>query len=540
MDFEILRKHLLQADGLERACFALLGRRMPNRASEGIDELYVHRLLLPTDQDYAERHATAVEPSPEFVLETFSQFARSGVPGYLHAHSHPFSDHARFSAIDDWYFPGMQQSLRNYFRVTHYEREKYLLFIRLVYGRLEEGFQAEGVDAEGRLVVEISELRVVGPRGIRTIPTQRLERKLGYRGARDSELLGGLLERNVRFLGEAGQRQLLQTHLVVCGAGGLGSFVLAQAKGLGFRKITIIDPDSVEETNLNRLIGATRQDIGRPKVEVLAQELQRYDPQIVVRPLRTQVQDEVARRAIVAGDVVVNCLDNDAARLEVQVLAARHLKPLLDLGSGIMLDSDRQSIAEMGGQAIFYAPGGPCLVCQGLDPAQIISEQIRAIQRAAGYIAGTDETPPSAVVLNAVIAGLGMDMLVKYLTGFARTPTYLRYDLLKHQTLYMNFAKRPECPICGQNGVEGKGEELAKPLECSARLTKAIPTPRRQAHMPAMIGRVRRAARSLDGTKAFMKKICLCVKRRTKRSQAEGARLEADGNREEHLWNPPR
>lgn len=485
--FATLRKHLLQADGLERACFALLGRRMSLYAAEEIAELYVHQLLLPNDHDYADQHTTAVEPRPEFVLDTFTQYVRSGVPGYLHAHSHPFSNDADFSPIDDQYFPGMQQSLRNYLRLINSEREKNLLFIRLVYGQLEEGFRAECVDAGGRLIAQINELRVVGPGGIRTISRACPSGQLRItRHGQDARLLQGLFERNVRFLGEAGQRKILQSHLVICGAGGLGSFVLAQAKGLGFRRITIIDPDRVEQTNLNRLIGATPTDIGQPKVETLAAELRRYDPQIVVRAICAKVQEETARQAIIEGNVIVNCLDNDAARLEVQILTARHLKPLLDLGSGIMLKSNQQSVAEMGGQAVFYIPGEACLICQGLDPTRIVSEPIRAIQRAAGYIAGTEETPASVVTLNAVIAGLGMDLLMKYLTGFARVPTYLRYDLLRHQTLQLNFTKRPDCPICGKSGIEGKGEELAKPLP-SCR-TQAVPTPRRRTHTPVEDG----------------------------------------------------
>jgi molybdopterin/thiamine biosynthesis adenylyltransferase len=462
-DFQGFREQLLKPDRLERASFLFVGHA---QRRDGRVELYVHRMLNPHDEDYAQQHGAVVEPKAEFILETFKQFAQSGVPGYVHAHSHPFSEHAQFSAIDDQYFPGTLKSLRSYLWLTQQLRD--FLFVRLVYGQAEEGFTAECFDHRGNHLADVEEIRVVGARGIRTL-------RLG--GERRPEVLPRF-DRNVRFLGEEGQRRIHQTHIAICGVGGLGSFAVACAKGLGFRRITIIDPDRVEETNLNRLVGAVPKDVGKPKVAVMTRELKRYDEHIQVKPIFARIQDEPARRAIIEADVIINCLDNDAARLEAQIVAARYLKPLMDLGSGIFLDEQKR-VREMGGQIVFYFPGGPCLLCQGLDPSKIVSEQIREVQRAVGYIAGTSETPPAVITLNSVIAGMGMDLLSRYLTGFAPLPTYMKFDLLQHQKLELNFQKRPGCPICGEEGVEGKGDEVAAPLPSTNSLGAATvrPTP---------------------------------------------------------------
>lgn len=454
-DFRAFRDQLLKLDSLERASFLFLGQ---GHRHDGLLELYVHRMLNPQDHDYAQQHGAVVEPKAEFILETFKQFAHSGVPGYLHAHSHPFTLRAQFSATDDRYFPGTIRSLKNYLWLTQQCRD--FLFVRLVYGQAEEGFKAECFDHLGNHLADVEEIRVVGSGGIRTLC-------LGQPNGngcveRDTGLLTRF-DRNVRFLGEAGQRRIHQTHIAICGVGGLGSFVVACAKGLGFRTITLIDPDRVEETNLNRLLGATQKDIRKPKVAVMTRELKRYDDRINVKPIFARIQDEEAHRAILGADMIINCLDNDAARLEAQILAARYLKPLMDLGSGIFLDEQKR-VRELGGQIAFYFPGGQCLLCQGLDPSKIVSEQIREVQQAVGYIAGTPETPPAVITLNAVIAGLGMDLLTRYLTGFAKVPSYLKYDLLRHQALELNFQKRRGCPICGEDGVEGKGDELEEPL----------------------------------------------------------------------------
>lgn len=468
-DFLRLRRHLLRPDHLERAAVALLGKAQAGR----LWELYLHRLLVPSDHDYRQQGPAVVEPHPDFVLHSFQEFAQSGLFAYLHMHSHPFSQQARFSPIDDRYLPGMIRGLRRYLTLMGGETsptdlgfpvERERSWVRLVWGRAESGFYAECYDLDGRGLGGISEIRIVGESGIRTLrsgtesPPQPMTK--GDRA---------YLDRNIRLFGEAGQRALRSAHLAICGVGGLGSCVVEYAKGLGIRRFTLIDPDRVEASNLNRLIGATPRDIGKPKVEVMARELHRYDPKIRVHPLRAWVQEERAHRAIRAADLIVNSLDDDGARLEVQLLAARYLKPMLDLGSGIHLRVRDGRVRHMGGQAIWYRPGGPCLVCQGLDPARIVPREVRELQRAIGYVRGTDETPPAVVTLNAVVAGVGMDLVARYLTGLGAVPSYVHIDLWGRQMREYRFEKRPDCPICGEAGLEGRGDEETAVLEPARR-----------------------------------------------------------------------
>jgi hypothetical protein len=174
--------------------------------------------------------------------------------------------------------------------------------------------------------------------------------------------------------------------------------------------------------------------------------------------LQTKVQSEEARQHILDSDLVINCLDNNNARMELQVLAARYLKPMLDLGVGIRLKKGTKTVREMGGQSILYYPGGPCLLCQGFDVASVMSEEMEQVHRATGYIEGTGDSPASVVTLNSVVAGLGMQVVLNYVTGFAEPPVYLRYDFLRNETSHFNFIRRQDCPVCGENGIEGKGD----------------------------------------------------------------------------------
>ncbi len=453
--FKQFRSQLLKDDGLERAAFLFLGRHeLGDRL-----ELYAHRMMTPADSDYRQQHGTVVEPGPEYVLETFAAFNRCETPVYLHAHSHPFSTQASFSGIDERYRPGEVESLKQY--VSLADNTVNAQYARLVYGRDETGFTADCLDLAGAPVAVIDAIRIVGSNGLRTLTSGSIKTA----AASDAQALAGeRLDRNIRWLGEEGQMRLCRTHLVICGLGGIGSALVANASGLGFRRLTLVDPDRVEPSNLNRLFGAVRKDVGQQKVEVMARQLKRIDPETEVYTVAKPLNDAAAREAIVRGDLIICGLDSIEARLDAQILAARHLKPLLDLGSGIILEGSSRRVAQMGAQASFYIPGGPCLLCQGLDPSRIISAEHREMRRAIGYVEGTDETPPSVITINSIIAGIGMDLVVKYLTGFAAYPAYLRYDLLSHATHEYSFDKRQECPVCGEDGVEGKGSDESQIL----------------------------------------------------------------------------
>ena len=200
------------------------------------------------------------------------------------------------------------------------------------------------------------------------------------------------------------------------------------------------------------------------KVEVSRDFILGAIPHASVDLVPAQVGSERAAQALAKADVIVACLDNDFARLQVQDVAARHLRPLLDMGSGITLRPGSREVDGMGGQLSFHIPGGPCLTCQGLDASQVVDPQHAEVRRSIGYVQGTDETPASVVTINSVVAALGADALMKWLTGFSAPPTWLRYDLLTHRAIPMKFVARRDCPICGEGGIMGLGQRIATPL----------------------------------------------------------------------------
>src|SRR5438105_11025891 len=122
-------------------------------------------------------------------------------------------------------------------------------------------------------------------------------------------------DRTVRFFGEEGLACIQAKRLAVVGAGGLGTHVIQQTALLGTIDYTIIDDQTLSETNLNRYVGVTRNDIGTPKVILAERLIHSIEPLANVRKINDVLASHTAFAAIKQADIVFGCLDNEGARL---------------------------------------------------------------------------------------------------------------------------------------------------------------------------------------------------------------------------------
>ncbi len=448
-DWEKMIHWLLQADQKERQCFLELGiceRR------EGI-ELLLHRINTVPDEDYSVQNEFRVKPKEKAVFDAYKSFASSGVLVHGHIHSHPFSDAAHFSALD------INQSRSAAVRgisdlVKLQALSEATCFFQWVMGKDPAASEGYLFDLKGGNMGALSSVRVVGLNGFSWYGKNA-------RSPHTASSNDERLERNIRWLGEGGQCRLSRTHVAICGLGGVGALLAANIRGLGFGEVTLIDPDRVEWSNLNRLVGAGAEDVDAFKVDVYRREIRRVNPQTKVNTLPVGVEDLKAQKILREADVILSAVDGMGPRLELQVLAARFLKPLFDVGSGIAVASDG-SIKKIGSQIIVYIPGGPCLACQGMDIFRPTSGLAGRLRRFTGYVSGTDFTPTSVVTVNSVVAGWAVDLLIKYLTGLKEIPLYTQIDQWDGAVQILPFKKKIDCSICGSNGIEGKGDDPAQ------------------------------------------------------------------------------
>ena len=141
-------------------------------------------------------------------------------------------------------------------------------------------------------------------------------------------------------IGIEGQQRLLAAHALVIGAGGLGSPVALYLGTAGVGRITIVDHDTVDLTNLQRQIAHTLARVGTPKATSAQVAIAAINPDVQVTPLIERVSEDQAARldALVQdADVVIDCSDNFKTRHAVNAACVKYVKPLV-AGAAIGFD----------------------------------------------------------------------------------------------------------------------------------------------------------------------------------------------------------
>lgn len=156
-------------------------------------------------------------------------------------------------------------------------------------------------------------------------------------------------------VGEDGQARLAAARVVVVGAGGLGSAVLASLAGAGVGEIAIVDHDRVEASNLHRQPLFCVGDVGRPKAEAAAARLAAYNPDVRAVPVARRFDAALAAELLPGADAVVDCTDNFATKFLVNDAAMRE-------GLPAVLASVYQYEGQL--QVVRADRGGSCLRCQ--------------------------------------------------------------------------------------------------------------------------------------------------------------------------------
>ena len=138
--------------------------------------------------------------------------------------------------------------------------------------------------------------------------------------------------RQILAWGNLGQNRLAAAHVAVVGVGGTGSQVTVQLAHLGVGRLTLIDPDVVERSNLSRLLGAAWSDVARDKSAVLGAAVRSINPQIAVHTLTASVID-TDPRLLADADVIVCATDGHGSRALLTELSQQYLVPVVDLGT---------------------------------------------------------------------------------------------------------------------------------------------------------------------------------------------------------------
>lgn len=228
------------------------------------------------------------------------------------------------------------------------------------------------------------------------------------------------LVRTVDCWGIEAQKRLARTHICVVGAGSVGSIVLEILARTGFEEITIIDPDLVEEKNLDRLIYADRHCLGLGKAELAASHMRSVSTahRPVIRPVSLSIRTERAYRLAADADVIICCVDNAEARDVLNHLAYANCLPLID--GGVLVES-RERLLSAKWCSHLVGPDMRCIRCRGQYTSSDARDERMGIRRRGRYINDDVEDGPepgqNTIAFCSVVAAEVTRMLVRYLIG---------------------------------------------------------------------------------------------------------------------------
>ena len=252
-------------------------------------------------------------------------------------------------------------------------------------------------------------------------------------------------------VGEQGQLKLLDSRILLIGAGGLGSPAALYLAAAGVGRIGIVDDDRVDETNLQRQIAHSTETLGEWKGESAKRTIQALNPDVEVIPYLERLTSENVDRILADGwDVIVDGADNFPTRYLVNDASVWHGIPVV-----------HGSIYRFEGQVTVFKPHeGPCYRC--LFPQPPPPEL--APSCAEGGVLG---------VLPGIVGSLQANETIKLLLGIGEplVGRLLLFDALETEFSEVKLRKDPSCPVCGD---EPTITEYIDYIEfCSGRPTHA-------------------------------------------------------------------
>lgn len=409
------------------------------REDPGTGACVVAEVAIARDEDYDIRDNVSAVLRPAFLVDVANK-ARAEKLSVAFVHTHPFAaGKPIFSPVDD----------RGEIELKAYcERRIPGRHLALVIG--PDGCRA----------------RYLG--GVEEVDVFEVGAKLRRLSNEAGDSADQRYDRQVRAFGTVGQQHVASLDVLVTGAGGTGMATIQQLAYLGVSRFTLVDPDLVDETNLNRLIGATPDDIGKPKVAVAARMIQAINPAARVTTLQRDVVDSDIAAILAKFDFAFLCTDSHASRAVMGQAAYQYLVPIIDMGVVICVGDG--AVSHITGRVQMLAPGLPCLSCsRSLDSELIRREMMTPLQRAADpYVQGTHEPQPAVISLNSTLASLAVTMFLGAVTPVPAQARFQFYDGIRGTVRPATANCDPQCIVCSASGSLAKGPAWQLPARPAA------------------------------------------------------------------------
>ena len=434
-DLEELRARLL-AD-LSREHFAvLLGK---TQKVNGYTIITVIDMWFPKQADYNQQSVAFLHIKKDFIHRALVELThRYDVDTILDVHTHPFlQSSVSFSATDDGDEKTFSQFLRKNFEGIHYAS---IVFSQRKYSARVWTFHNNAPIARKALLKTQTSREHIASADFRE-NTENADEHYEKTMVIAEE---GFFNRSARVLGLEVMRTIMHSQVIsIVGVGGLGSIIAEHLIHMGFHELHLIDPDMLEVSNLNRVVGAYYEDAQQKlaKVEVVKRHLTHINPNAIVTAHQKDVHDKEIEGVLALSDWMMVATDNHSSRLRAQELSVKYFVPLISVGVNITVKG--HTIEDMSGEVITARVGDYlCLSClHRINPTKVASEQhpdvtIREKLVQRGYVTGQDIKEPAVKTLNTSVATMAVEVLVNQYTDARRHVPVLVYENNDAMSIY--------------------------------------------------------------------------------------------------------
>jgi len=426
-DFKAIKTSLL--GGANESCAVFFAYEVLR--ADGVRRTLAREFVFPSEDAYSRRGPFEAELNPTFVAFATKRALTLGC-ALVFVHSHPGSTAPQFSSVD----AAGERHLADFLAHRHPEPTHISMVI-------SEG----GVCARVLGTLEYVRVTSLGP-----------HRHVLFEPHSEGSEPNETFDRQVRAFGAVGQQSLERLRVGIVGLGGTGSIVAEQLAHLGVRNFILLDPDVLDPTNVNRVVGSSKSAVGTHKTKLAEKLIRQVATNANIKAIPGDVTSLGVARELLDTDFIFGCTDSHGSRAVLQQIAYQYLIPCVDMGTTIAVDAGR--VTHVVGRVQALSPGLACFACGELLNANEVRRDLMSPfeRKSDPYFLGPAEPAPSVISINGTVASLAITMFLSIVAGIPSDARYLVYNAIASTLRPVRGVPTKDCYVCSLRGAFARGE----------------------------------------------------------------------------------
>lgn len=289
-----------------------------------------------------------------------------------------------------------------------------------------------------------------------------------------------VLRRTFDTWGRESQNAIARLKVGIVGLGSVGCLVAEAVARIGIAQVTLIDPDRVEEHNLDRLLYGTTEDVGKLKVDLAAKKIQSNATaeKIQITALPISVHEETAYKATLDCDIIFSCVDRPVARDVLNYVAQAHMIPVIDGGVAVETDRLKDRLFSAHWRVHIVTPFHQCMRCNGQYNSSMVTMELDGSLDDPSYISNLpDEERASnqnVFPFSMAVAGMEINLMLRYLLAPDWWPLVRQqdYQFMTAETRIINKECHPNCSFRSRRALgDIENPSYLVKIECAEKST---------------------------------------------------------------------